>query len=406
MRDIRIQIPKLHSSQAQVVAQSKRFNVLECGRRFGKTKLGINLAIETAAAVNPVGWFAPSYKYVVEVWEEILAAVRPITEKVDTQQKRIKLLGGGVIECWSLDAPDAGRSRKYKRVIIDEAGIVRDLQQCWQQAIRPTLTDYIGDAWFLGTPKGRNFFHQMFARGESGNDPDWKSWRLPTISNPFISKKEVEAARRDMPESAFAQEYLGIPADDGGNPFGLTSIAKCAVPALGIDKPICYGIDLAKSYDWTVVCGLDAGGNTVFLERWQSDWGQTTRRILDIIGNEIALVDSTGVGDPIVENLQREANVMGYHFSQKSKQKLMEGLAAVIQRGEIRFPDGWLRSELDSFEYEMRPGGTVSYSAPSGLHDDGVMALALAVECRRSVPQLLPATGYASDEDSGSDPEW
>jgi hypothetical protein len=106
-------------------------------------------------------------------------------------------------------------------------------------------------------------------------------------------------------------------------------------------------------------------------------------------------VDSTGVGDPIVEDLIRErANVEGFKFSASSKQQLMEGLAATIQRREVTFPAGWLANELEAFEYEYRAGG-VRYSAPAGLTDDGVCALALSERCRRSqagrrVPLVSP----------------
>jgi hypothetical protein len=183
----------------------------------------------------------------------------------------------------------------------------------------------------------------------------------------------------------FAQEYLGIPADDGGNPFGLGAIKACVRPMSKKD-PIAYGIDLAKSVDWSVVVGLDEDGCTCRLERWQSDWGQTRRKILDIVGHVPALIDSTGVGDPIVEDLCRErSSIEGFKFTATSKQQLMEGLASAIQREDIGIPDGWLRSELESFEYEYRASGGVKYSAPSGMHDDGVCALSLADKKRRDL---------------------
>jgi hypothetical protein len=144
-----------------------------------------------------------------------------------------------------------------------------------------------------------------------------------------------------------------------------------------------WGVDLAKSHDWTVACGLDEFGTVAALERWQSDWGQTRRRLAGLIGGAPALIDSTGVGDPIVEDLMRECpGVRGFKFTSTSKQQIMEGLAADIQRGEARFPDGWLAAELEAFEYQYTASG-VRYSAPDGLFDDGVCALALAREKRR-----------------------
>ena len=125
--------------------------------------------------------------------------------------------------------------------------------------------------------------------------------------------------------------------------------------------------------------GLDAGGSVCRFDRYQLPWEETVRRLTQEIGLTPAIVDSTGVGDPIVERLQRELpNVEGYHFSSTSKQKLMEGLAMVIQSDEITYPSGAIVAELDAFMFEYTRTG-VRYSAPEGVHDDCVMALALAV---------------------------
>jgi hypothetical protein len=137
-------------------------------------------------------------------------------------------------------------------------------------------------------------------------------------------------------------------------------------------------VDLAKSVDWTVVTGLDAEGQICFFDRWQSDWGQTRRRIISIIGSSPAFIDSTGVGDPIVEDIQRECGaVEGYHFNTNSKQKLMEGLATGLQNGKTSVLDGVMKDEMESFEFEYTRTG-VRYTAPDGLHDDCVCSLALA----------------------------
>jgi hypothetical protein len=375
--EIRLKLPRRHAGQVKVASEAKRFNVLQCGRRWGKTTFGTDMLIGPALNGYPTAWFAPTYKLLAEVWRVVLSTLTPVIRATNVQEKRIELVTGGVIDFWSLDDSDPARGRKYKRAVVDEAGIVRNLEAGWQEAIRPTLTDFKGDAWFLGTPKGRNFFHRLYAKGESG-ETEWASWRMPTTTNPHIDPAEVEAAKRDLPPAVFNQEFLGIPADDGGNPFGLTKIHACKSATLPASDPVVFGVDLAKSYDWTVVCGLDDDGRVCVLERWQSDWGQTKRRILDLCSGVPALVDSTGVGDPVVEDLQRAGvAVEGFKFTASSKQQLMEGLAAAIQQEAVQFPDGWLLNELEAFEYEYRPGG-IRYSAPEGLHDDGVMALALA----------------------------
>ena len=129
--------------------------------------------------------------------------------------------------------------------------------------------------------------------------------------------------------------------------------------------------------------GLDEAGAVCRFDRYQWPWEETVSRLAQEIGLTPAIVDSTGVGDPIVERLQRElSNVEGYNFSSPSKQRLMEGLALAIQTGEVRYPQGVIVSELDAFAYEYTRTG-VRYSAPDGMHDDCVMALALAVYGRR-----------------------
>ncbi len=369
----------LHAGQLRVLREAGRFNVLECGRRFGKTHLGVQLAIDVAIDGGEVGWFAPTYRYLADPWRAVEKALGPAIMKVDRVEKRLDLISGGSIDFWSLDSVDAGRGRRYDRVIIDEAGIVRDLGPAWQETIRATLADKQGDAWFLGTPKGRNFFHRCFERGQIA-DGGWKSWRLPTTTNPTISDEEIEAARRELPKQVFEQEFLGVPADDGGNPFGLDAIERC-IAEKSSNPPKAIGVDLAKSVDYTVVCGLDEAGSVCLLERWQAPWSETIGRIERMLGEVPALIDSTGVGDPIVEDLQRkQPRVEGFKFTQVSKQQLMEGLASAFQTGRIQIPDGWLRTECETFEYQYTRTG-VRYEAPSGMHDDGVCALALALRC-------------------------
>ena len=111
---------------------------------------------------------------------------------------------------------------------------------------------------------------------------------------------------------------------------------------------------------------------------------ETFTTIRDATGSVPALIDSTGVGDPVVERLQRldDRSVEGFHFSATSKQQLMEGLAMAIQAGTVRFPEGPLVAELEAFDYAYTRTG-VHYAAPEGLHDDCVVALALAWEAYR-----------------------
>ena len=350
-----------------------------CGRRFGKSALGIRLVCDAALKGQPVGWFAPSYKLALEAWRELVTRLGPLIDRQSEQDKRLELKTGGVVEVWTLDSPDPARGRKYALAVIDEAGIAKDLLAVWQAAIRPTLVDLGGRALILGTPKGRRHgFVVLFHRGERGDDPDWASFRASTLSNPYIPAEEVEAARNELPPEIFQQEFEGIPTDDGANPFGLEAVRKC-VGALSDEKPVVFGVDLARSMDYTVVCGLDAWMRVCVLERWQTPWAETKAKIAEMVKTVPIVADATGVGDAIVADLQTMGvNVSPHVFTQSSKLRLMQRLIATFQAGEVKIPDGWLVSELEAFEFTYTATG-VRYEAPKGYHDDGVMALGLAI---------------------------
>ena len=371
---IKIQINNEHSGQLKVLSEAKRFNVLDCGRRWGKSALAVNLLSESALDGHPVAYFAPFYSLLSGTFKELYSVLNTVTTRKHDNQF-IELATGGSIEFWSLENPIAGRSRKYKVAIIDEAAFNRNLWQSWTEAIRPTLTDLKGSAWFMSTPKGKNDFYKLWMRGQTG-EPDWMSWQMPTVTNPHIDATEIEAARRDLPELAFAQEYLAEFNDNVANPFGLDKIRMCT-GQMSNEPSVCFGIDLAKSFDWSVIIGLDRFGVVSYFERFQRPWNET-KEIIRRLPRAAIKIDSTGVGDPITEDIQRErGDVHSFKYTSTSKQQLMEGLAAAIHQRRLVFPEGTIRAELESFEYQMTGTG-VKYTAPPGLHDDCVNALALA----------------------------
>ena len=257
--------------------------------------------------------------------------------------------------------------------IIDEASYIPNLEPGWLNAIRPTLTDYRGKAIFLSTPKGQNYFYSLYLKS---GEKDWQSFKFTTYDNPHISPAEIDDAKTQLPIAVFKQEYMANPMENASNPFGSQFIKSCTKPLSTLES-LYFGIDLAKSVDWTVIIGLDINGNVSLLKRFQKDWGSTKQEILNLPRKPI-VIDSTGVGDPIYEDLYRQGiNIQGLKFTSQSKQQLMMGLQTAIQTGKIGFPDGIITQELEIFEYQYTPTG-VKYSAPSGFHDDCVMALALA----------------------------
>lgn len=205
-----IRLPRLHVAQHEVLRGARQFNVVVCGRRWGKTLLGRERAVRAALDGLPVGWFAPTYKVLDDAWRGLVRALAPVLVKPpDNQEYRMEIVGGGSVDAWSLTKPDAGRSRAYGVAIIDEAAMVMDLSAAWEGAIWPTLTDLEGSAWFLSTPRGYDDFQKLWERGASTEEKwkEWASWQMPSWTNPHLPQAFIDSARATMDPRYFKQEY-------------------------------------------------------------------------------------------------------------------------------------------------------------------------------------------------------
>lgn len=367
---MRLELPQPHINQQRILDSISRFRVVMCGRRFGKSELSQIEIITNALVGKNVAYITPTYQLARVFFEKLIKAVPFESNKSELS---IKFPNDGSVEFFTGERLDNLRGRKFHLVVIDEASFIPNLEEGWLNSIRPTLTDYKGRALFLSTPKGKNFFYSLYLKNE---EPDWESFKFTTYDNPHIDKTEIDDARTQIPEVVFEQEYMANPSENAANPFGSAFIKQCTFE-LSHEPPIAFGVDLAKSVDFTAIIGLDRNGSVCHFERFQKDWRQT-KQVINSLPKVPILMDSTGVGDPIFEDLQRDGvNVQGYKFSSTSKQQLMEGLASAIHQRKITFPDGHITQELEIFEYQYTSFG-VKYSAPPGFHDDCVMALGLA----------------------------
>lgn len=382
-----VKLPRPHRGQRDILGGLRRFNVIACGRRFGKTILGTNRLVQTVLDGQPAGWFAPTYKYLTDVWRDVTRSLRSVTRSANKQELRIELITGGVAEFWSLEDKDAGRGRKYARAIIDEAAKVRDLGDIFNEAIRPTLSDLRGDADFLSTPKGMNFFWQAFARGSDPGETEWSAWCKPTQHNPYIAPAEIEAARVQLPERVFRQEYLAEFLEDAGGVFRRVREAvdqgRTEQDEPRPNDSYSIGVDLARVEDFTVITVLDGAGRQAFHERFNLiSWERQLEAIKAVARRYPGrvVVDSTGVGDPICEALRRaDVDLVTYQFTNQTKQVAIDRLALFLEQGRLRLMDLQAQTnELLAFEYELTPSRNVRMSAPEGMHDDCVIALSLA----------------------------
>jgi len=386
-RIIELELPKLYPKQEAAILNPKdyqgnpaRFSWIEASTKSGKTHGCIAWMIDTAAkleAGQENWWIAPIYPQAEIAFKRVIRYLPPEIFTKNESKLTVKLLTGGIICFKSGERPDGLYGEDVYNAVIDEASRLRE--ESWF-ALRTTLTATKGPVRIIGNVKGRkNWFYRMSRKAQTGiaGHAYYKITAHDAVEAGVLDAEEIKSARQDLPEDVFKELYLAEPTDDGGNPFGINWIEECVMSELSTKAPVCWGWDLAKSQDFTVGIGLDENGRMCRYLRFQKPWRETKRIIIKETGDVPALLDSTGVGDPVLEDVQAECpQAEGYIFSSRSKQILMEGLANAIQSEEIAFTED-AKYELELYEYVYTRGG-VKYDCPTGYHDDIVCALALA----------------------------
>lgn len=389
-------MPGLHSGQVEVMNHPARFKVMSAGRRWGKTRVGTAMCTATGMNGGRAWWVAPSYPIANIGWRGLKGLAKQIPGAVTREMDRIIYFpGGGTVQVRSADSPDGLRGEGLDLLVMDECAFIKE--DAWTQALRPTLSDRKGKALFISTPKGRNWFWRIFQSGQDEARYDWMSWKLPTTTNPFIDPLEVEAARESLPERIFQQEYLAEFLDDGGGVFrNILNCAKGQIQPVPIaDHTYCIGCDWGKMNDWTCFVVVDlTTREVVYLDRFnQIDYVVQSER-LKALNHKFQpiqiLAEKNSIGDPIIERLWRDnLPIKGFQTTAQSKALIIENLTLAFEQESITLPSpntqgpqgvhvAALLAELEAFEMERLPAGGIRYAAPGGMHDDFVMALAIA----------------------------
>lgn len=376
--------PILYPKQEAAVFSPKRIAVVEASTKSGKTVACLVWLFEQALQGKPgwnYWWTAPIYSQAKIAYTRLrhfLPADVLQACKWNESDLRVTLPTGQVMWFKGTENPDSLYGEDVHACVIDEATRVRE--ESWH-AIRTTLTATEGPIRIIGNVKGRKNWAYKLARRAQADEPGMAYAKLTAfdaVAAGILSREEVMDAQRVLPPEIFKELYMAEPSDDAGNPFGMEAIAACVGP-LSDARPAVWGWDLAKSLDWTVGIALDTQGHVCRFHRFQAPWLETEQRIIQETQTAPALVDATGVGDAVVESLQRSGlyRFEGFKFSALSKQELMFNLRKGIQGKQLTFPEGPIRMELESYEYVYSRTG-VTYSASEGLHDDCVVALGLA----------------------------
>jgi phage FluMu gp28-like protein len=295
----------------------------------------------------------------------------------------ITMPGGGTIQVRSADHPDSLRGEGLDYLVLDECAFIKE--DAWSEALRPALADRQGRALFISTPKGRNWFWRLWTAASTEND--WRAWRFTSYDNPFIKASEIDAARELLPERVFRQEFMAEFIEDGGGVFRRVAEAATATEQERAVEGHEYvmGVDWGKSNDWTVLTLVDVTESAlVHVDRFNRiDYQVQLGRLHGLYERfkpYSIIAERNSMGEPLVEQLQRSGlPVTGFHTSNSTKSTAVDALALAFERSDLRIlPDATLIAELQAYEMERLPQGLLRYNAPSGMHDDCVMSLALA----------------------------
>lgn len=376
--------------QGEILRDERPNKILVLPRRHGKTTLAIaKLVME--AIIHPrhiYHYVFPFYRQAKEaVWiaPEMIGKLVPAEaiQKKTEQPMVIYLHNGSQIHVKGSDNPDGLRSLDCNGVIFDEPAQIKPA--IFDEIYYPILAANGGWSWYVGTPKGKNQFYHKYI--SASKDPKWHVVHLKASTAGLFSLEQLNTIRSEMTQKAFAQEIECEFLDEGGSLF--RNVRQCVADTLmppEVNKQYIMGVDLAKYTDWTDITVIDRHNHRVVHRDTfnQIDWNLQKAKIESLArrynGAKIR-IDSTGVGDPITEDLTRAGlAVEPFRFTATSKKQLIENLVILLEAGKIKIPDDpKLIDELEAFEAQINERtGNISYSAPAGLHDDSVMSLALA----------------------------
>jgi len=430
--------PPLFSYQTKFLDGPERYTVIEGATKIGKTAPLIIWLFEQSLA-GKAGqrfiWLAPIFAQAKIAFRRMIRQCKISRTngksffKINKSELSLELPNKAVIVFRSADNPDSIFGEDYYAAVYDEAS--RGSKESFE-ALRSTLTSTGGKIKFIANVRGRGWYYELAQKAKNGGNPDYKHFKVTcwdavctgrldaaeviaakstlvdhkvfdklleyAISDTSLKSspkhqrltlKEILDAEFIMSENGFKEVFEAEPSDDGGNPFGLQNIEAAMQPGLSSLPAVCQGIDLASKKDYTVITGLDKDKRVCSFQRFQMDW-PLTKTIVGKAKDIPTAIDGTGVGAPIVADLQQNKKHMeSFIFTTQSKQRLMEGLVTAFQMGELIIPnEGPLVDELKSFEFNYnQKTGHIKYSAPTGLHDDCVMSLAMAWDKFRDQPK-------------------
>ena len=399
---MKIKLFKPHTKQRECINRITETNckyiVIDCGRQFGKSLLAQNLLLKWALETpNSTGfWVSPIYSQAKKVFDELVKALKPTGLLTGTNRSEvwIKLTNGSVIHFKSAEKPDNLRGNTLDFLVMDEAAFMRD--EVWNEILRPATLVKGKRILFISTPKGKNYFYTLYNRGMSDEFPDYLSLKYTSYDTPFITEDEINEAKVTLPTDIFNQEIMAEFIEDGGEVFRNYSISQIIQKWIEPNPNERYfaGIDLGRQNDFTVVTIVNNYGQICYIYRERrNNWVNIVEAIVSVLQkyNAKALVEVNSIGDVIYEQIRTKYHkIEPFTTTSNSKDEIINNLIVQINDQILTLPTRELFEPLDTelrvftFEYSTK-SRKVKYFAPPGFHDDCVMSLAMAVECKKTL---------------------
>jgi len=380
--------PKQREMINQILDSPAKFHVACVARQFGKSMLAMNLCLYWGINKGPckILWVSPVYSQAEKVMKELMSAIgnSGLVKSCNFSSNEINLMNGTQLLFRSAERYDNIRGLTCDYGVIDEAAFCKD--EAWQEAIRPVFMVRGRTILFVSTPKGKNWFWDLFQLGRSDDYPNYAAYTGTSYDTPFINREEIEDAKKTLPELVFQQEYLAKFIDSGGEVFQNIEKNQFSNWSTPQGKVFC-GIDLGKQQDFTCAVFIDSQGKVVDMYRENSqEWTTMTNEILTRIRkwNATTMVEVNSIGDVIFEQIKREwQDTIPFVTTSKSKQEIVEGLILDMNDTRIQIPNEKLvpalSQELEQFTYDYNPKTrSIKYGHPRGGHDDTVIALCIA----------------------------
>jgi predicted phage terminase large subunit-like protein len=380
--------------QLECWKDESRFKIIVAGRRCGKSNFSIKQTIAKALEApkgSCVLYVAPTQGQARQIaWDAILDQGRDVIKSAHVNSMDITLVTGTKIHLRSAENPDNMRGLKVYFAVIDEAAFIKD-DMMWNKVIRPALSDLKGDAVFISSPSGRNWFYDLYMNAKNGKSKEWKAWHLTTYDNPTIDPEEIEAAKQTLSSFAFRQEFLASFDTAGGDIFKEEWIKYGTAPTDGdyyIAADLAGFGDLSKMYesqvaklDYSSIAVVKANTSGWFVDRIvYGRWGvkETAEQIFQLVEEykPLRIGIERGVSKnavmPYIKDLMGQRNTWFSvqeltHGSQRKLDRIIWSLAGRFEHGRITLNRGdWNTEFLDQL-----------YNFPNqNVHDDLVDSLA------------------------------